>query len=303
MTNYIGTFFLPILPLLQFDGPKKHQDHCQIYHFDGSAKGGHHPMSAQSKAQPTWLSGCFCNNDRCEVWRQAWFHARGPSGAAQVFNSMASSNLAHAHCRLQSTLERQKKSALYSAQFSPGKRPPFQSSLVQTHNNIEIDWSRHHISPKGYSKAHPPRCPQHLGADATWLSSGGFSMAFPWDFTRQKKVNVVNRKGFHRDFHVGSPWWWDEWNLSGSTLHEKNRHVLRILPAGYLDHGEKSMRMYFCCACAWYVASPANLFRVLHRNSWWLGKSLELLVLPTPNPKDHNNITCTFPAFSNINGK
>jgi hypothetical protein len=43
-------------------------------------------------------------------------------------------------------------------------------------------------------------------------------MAFPWDFTRQKKVNVVNRKGFHRDFHVGSPWWWDEWNLSGSTL-------------------------------------------------------------------------------------
>ena len=122
-------FFFTILPLLQFDGPKKHQDHCQIFHFDGSAKGGHHPMSAQSKAQPTWLSGCFCNNDRCEVWRQGWFHARGPSGAAQVFNSMASSNLAHAHCRLQSTLERQKKSALYSAQFSPGKRPPFQSSL------------------------------------------------------------------------------------------------------------------------------------------------------------------------------
>ena len=46
-----------------------------------------HAMTAQSKAQPTWLSGCFCNNDRCEVWRQGWSHAKGLSQEPSALDS------------------------------------------------------------------------------------------------------------------------------------------------------------------------------------------------------------------------
>jgi hypothetical protein len=133
--------------------------------------------------------------------------------------------------------------------------------------------------------------------DFPWLFHGISPGKKRWTWWTGRDFTEISMLAVHGDEMNGI------WVDQHCSVHEKNRHVLRILPAGYLDHGEKSTRMYFCCACAWYVASPANLFRVLHRNSWWLGKSLELLVLPTPNPKDHNNITCTFPAFCNINGK